>query len=88
MRTKLIGFSVNSAALFAVLILAIVSVGIVPTDAYAFETCEEACPAQDEPGKISFLNGVSTEINCCCVQEIEEQPPVSHPLEDCDIPPP
>lgn len=59
-----------------------------PTLVFAYESCDEACPAQDEPGKISFLNGVNTEINCCCVEEIEAQPPVSHPLEDCEIPPP
>ena len=71
---------------------AIVMSGVLATlssqAAYAYENCDEACPAQDEPGKISFLNGVSTEINCCCVEEVEGQAPVSRPLEECDIPPP
>ena len=86
MRIELFRSSTNAAVMFVLLALA---GGLMcPAVVYAYESCDEACPAQDEPGKVSFLNGVSTEINCCCIEEVDEQPPVSHPLEDCEIPPP
>lgn len=58
----------------------------VAQNVYAFDSCEEFCPAQDESGYGTFKDVSEDTVTCCCLPDSEGSPMTSKPLPQCQMP--